>query len=94
MHTQPYSHTRTHTRTDTHVLTQTNTDTYSHSHAHTHTHKFFSAVVTATEEAVVNALVAGEETTGFKGHRYPGFLGTSSVLPQYYLSTSSVLIQY
>lgn len=29
------------------------------------------AVVEATEEAIINALVAGEEMVGFKGRRIP-----------------------
>lgn len=33
---------------------------------------FFEGVVQATEEAVVNALVANEEMIGFRGHRTPG----------------------
>ena len=33
---------------------------------------FYEAVVQSTEEAVVNALVAGEEMTGRNGHRSPG----------------------
>jgi L-aminopeptidase/D-esterase-like protein len=33
---------------------------------------FFSAVVEATEEAVVNCLVANDDMTGFRGHRSPG----------------------
>jgi D-aminopeptidase len=33
---------------------------------------FYSAVVEATEEAVVNCLVANEDMTGFRGHRSPG----------------------
>jgi len=33
---------------------------------------FFSAVVQGTEEAVANALCAGEEMTGYRGHRVPG----------------------
>jgi L-aminopeptidase/D-esterase-like protein len=32
---------------------------------------FFEAVVQATEEAVLNALVANEEMVGFRGHRSP-----------------------
>jgi L-aminopeptidase/D-esterase-like protein len=32
---------------------------------------FFEAVVQATEEAVVNSLVANDEMTGFRGHRTP-----------------------
>lgn len=32
---------------------------------------FFEAVVQATEEAVLNALVANEDTVGFRGHRSP-----------------------
>lgn len=32
---------------------------------------FYEAVVRATEEAVVNALVANEEMVGFRGHRAP-----------------------
>ena len=32
---------------------------------------FFEAVVQATEEAVVNALVANEDMTGRDGHRTP-----------------------
>ena len=34
--------------------------------------RFYEAVVHATEEAIINALFAGEETVGFKGHRVPG----------------------
>ena len=33
---------------------------------------FYEAVVQATEEAVVNVLVANEEMIGFRGHRTPG----------------------
>ena len=33
--------------------------------------RFFTAVVQATEEAVINALVANEEMTGRAGHRVP-----------------------
>ena len=33
---------------------------------------FYEAVVQATEEAVLNALVANEEMVGFQGHRTPG----------------------
>jgi D-aminopeptidase len=33
---------------------------------------FFTAVVQGTEEAVANALSAGEEMTGYRGHRVPG----------------------
>jgi L-aminopeptidase/D-esterase-like protein len=33
---------------------------------------FFEAVVHATEEAVINALVANAEMVGFRGHRSPG----------------------
>jgi D-aminopeptidase len=33
---------------------------------------FYSAVVEATEEAVVNCLVANDDMTGFRGHRSPG----------------------
>jgi D-aminopeptidase len=33
--------------------------------------RFFEAVVQATEEAVVNALVANEDMTGRDGHRSP-----------------------
>jgi L-aminopeptidase/D-esterase-like protein len=33
---------------------------------------FFTAVVQGTEEAVANALCAGEEMTGYRGHRVPG----------------------
>jgi L-aminopeptidase/D-esterase-like protein len=33
---------------------------------------FSAAVVQATEEAVANALVAGEDMTGRDGHRSPG----------------------
>lgn len=36
---------------------------------------FFEGVVQATEEAVVNALVANEEMVGFRGHRTPGMPG-------------------
>jgi D-aminopeptidase len=32
---------------------------------------YFEAVVQATEEAVLNALVANEEMTGYRGHRVP-----------------------
>jgi L-aminopeptidase/D-esterase-like protein len=32
---------------------------------------FFTAVVQATEEAVVNAMVANEDMTGRQGHRTP-----------------------
>jgi len=32
---------------------------------------FFAAVVQATEEAVLNALVANEEMVGYRGHRTP-----------------------
>lgn len=32
----------------------------------------FAAVVQATEEAVIDSLVANEEVTGFRGHRTPG----------------------
>jgi L-aminopeptidase/D-esterase-like protein len=32
----------------------------------------FEATVSATEEAVINALVAGRTMTGHKGHRVPG----------------------
>jgi L-aminopeptidase/D-esterase-like protein len=32
---------------------------------------YFEAVVQATEEAVLNALVANDEMTGFRGHRVP-----------------------
>jgi L-aminopeptidase/D-esterase-like protein len=31
----------------------------------------YAAVVQSVEEAVVNALVAGEEMVGWKGHRVP-----------------------
>ena len=37
-----------------------------------HIDGLFEAAVQATEEAVVNALVAGEEMTGYAGHRSPG----------------------
>jgi L-aminopeptidase/D-esterase-like protein len=37
-----------------------------------HLDPFFAAVVQATEEAVANALVAGEEMVGRDGHRCPG----------------------
>jgi len=33
---------------------------------------FFTAVVQGTEEAVANALCAGQEMTGYRGHRVPG----------------------
>lgn len=33
---------------------------------------FYGAVVEATEEAVINALVTNEEMIGFRGHRSPG----------------------
>ena len=33
---------------------------------------FYAATVQATEEAVVNALVANGDVTGFRGHRTPG----------------------
>jgi D-aminopeptidase len=33
---------------------------------------FFTAVVQGTEEAVANALCAGEAMTGYRGHRVPG----------------------
>jgi D-aminopeptidase len=33
--------------------------------------RYFTAVVQATEEAVLNALVANEDMTGFRGHRVP-----------------------
>lgn len=33
---------------------------------------FYSAVVEATEEAVVNCLVANDDMTGYRGHRSPG----------------------
>lgn len=33
--------------------------------------RFFEAVVQATEEAVINALVANESMTGYRGHRTP-----------------------
>ena len=36
-----------------------------------HLDPFYEAVVRATEEAVVNALVANEEMVGFRGHRTP-----------------------
>jgi D-aminopeptidase len=36
-----------------------------------HLDPFFAAVVQATEEAVVNALVANEDMTGRDGHRTP-----------------------
>ncbi|MDO8483549.1 MAG: P1 family peptidase [Candidatus Limnocylindrales bacterium] len=32
---------------------------------------FYAAVVQATEEAVIDSLVANEEVTGFRGHRTP-----------------------
>jgi L-aminopeptidase/D-esterase-like protein len=35
--------------------------------------RFFDAVVQATEEAVVNALVAGRDMEGMSGRRSPGF---------------------
>jgi L-aminopeptidase/D-esterase-like protein len=34
---------------------------------------FYRAVVQATEEAALDALVANEEMVGFRGHRTPGF---------------------
>ena len=34
--------------------------------------RFFDAVVQATEESVVNALVAGRDMTGYRGRRSPG----------------------
>jgi L-aminopeptidase/D-esterase-like protein len=34
--------------------------------------RFFDAVVQATEEAVVNALVAGRDMVGYRGRRSPG----------------------
>jgi L-aminopeptidase/D-esterase-like protein len=37
-----------------------------------HLDPFFAAVVEATEEAVANALVAGEDMVGRDGHRCPG----------------------
>ena len=40
---------------------------------------FFTAVVQATEEAILNALVVNEEMVGFKGHRAPA-LPTSRVM--------------
>jgi L-aminopeptidase/D-esterase-like protein len=36
-----------------------------------HLDPFFEAVVQATEEAVVNALVANDDMTGRDGHRTP-----------------------
>ena len=36
-----------------------------------HLDPFFEAVVQATEEAVLNSLVANEEMVGFRGHRSP-----------------------
>ena len=36
-----------------------------------HLDRFFEAVVPATEEAVVNALVANEEMVGYRGRRTP-----------------------
>jgi L-aminopeptidase/D-esterase-like protein len=33
---------------------------------------FYEAVVQATEEAVLDALVANDEMVGFRGHRTPG----------------------
>ena len=36
-----------------------------------HMDRFFAAVVQATEEAVLDALVANEEMTGHRGHRVP-----------------------
>ena len=36
-----------------------------------HLDRFFEAVVQATEEAVVNALVANEAMVGYRGHRTP-----------------------
>jgi L-aminopeptidase/D-esterase-like protein len=33
---------------------------------------FFEAVVQATEEAVLDALVANDDMVGFRGHRSPG----------------------
>jgi D-aminopeptidase len=32
---------------------------------------YFEAVVQATEEAILNALVANEDMTGYRGHRVP-----------------------
>jgi D-aminopeptidase len=36
-----------------------------------HLDRFFEAVVEATEEAVINALVANEDVVGYRGHRTP-----------------------
>jgi D-aminopeptidase len=36
-----------------------------------HLDRFFEAVVQATEEAVLNSIVANEEMVGFRGHRTP-----------------------
>jgi L-aminopeptidase/D-esterase-like protein len=36
-----------------------------------HLDRFFQGVVEATEEAVVNALVANDEMVGYRGHRTP-----------------------
>ena len=36
-----------------------------------HLDRFFEAVVQATEEAVVNALIANEDMVGYRGHRTP-----------------------
>jgi len=36
-----------------------------------HLDRFYEAVVQATEEAVVNALVANDEMLGYRGHRTP-----------------------
>lgn len=33
----------------------------------------FAAVASATEEAILDAMVASDETIGFRGHRVPGF---------------------
>jgi L-aminopeptidase/D-esterase-like protein len=33
---------------------------------------FYEAVVQATEEAVLDAIVANDEMVGFRGHRTPG----------------------
>ena len=36
-----------------------------------HLDLYFDAVVQATEEAVLNSIVANEEMAGFRGHRSP-----------------------
>ena len=38
---------------------------------------FYAAVAYATEEAVLNALVANEEMVGYRGRRVPGLPRTS-----------------